>query len=373
MAKIKVVILGPSRTAASGVTTHVNMLFASPLAGDFELLHFQVGSEGRSENGLQRLARILGSPIKLALLILRTRPDLVHLNTSINVKAYWRDFVFLIVAELLGCKIVNQIHGGVMPARFTQGSAIKYQLFQCFIRCSDVIVLISKEAHRAYSKFTPGTRLVYVPNAIEQSGLIGDILPTDPKQPLRLIYVGRLTYEKGLFEALDAIAKLVAQGRKLSFQIVGGGEAEGKLRERVKHCGIVEQVHFLGPIFGDAKNRLWQQADVFVFPTYSEGLPYSMLEAMAAGTPPITCPVGAIPDVMEDSVHGLLVPPRDVDAIAQAIARMDEQRDQLHRMALAGRQCVLEHYTAQRLAHDFRGIYNSLAATDSEATRAKQG
>ena len=117
MAKIKVVILSPSRAAASGVTTHVNMLFASPLAGDFELLHFQVGSEGRSENGLQRLARILGSPIKLALLILRTRPDLVHLNTSINVKAYWRDFVFLIVAELLGCKIVNQIHGGVMPAR----------------------------------------------------------------------------------------------------------------------------------------------------------------------------------------------------------------------------------------------------------------
>jgi len=374
MSKPKVVILSPSRSAASGVTTHANMLFASPLAGDFELLHFQVGSEGRTERWLQRLARFVWSPIDLALLILRSRPDVVHLNTSINNKAYWRDFVYLVVAASLGCKVVNQIHGGVMPAMFTHSSAIKRLLFRCFIACSDVIVLISKEDYQAYSKFTPGTRLAYIPNAIEHAGLMGDLSPTDSKRPLRLIYVGRLTYEKGLFEALEAIAKLVAQGRKLSFQIVGGGEAEGDLRESVKRHSLEEHVHLLGSIFGDAKNMLWKQADVFLFPTYSEGLPYSMLEAMAAGTPPITCPVGAIPDVLEDGRHGLFVPPKDVDAIARVIALMDDQRDQLHRMALASRRCILEHYTAERLARDFRGLYSSLASgTDCGVTRAEHG
>ena len=372
MSKIKVVILSPSRQAASGVTTHANMLFASALAGDFELLHFQVGSEGRRENGLQRLVRYVWSPIELALLIVRTRPDVVHLNTSINDKAYWRDFVFLVIAEMLGCKVVNQIHGGVLPSMFTHNSVIKRRLFRCFIACSDVIVLISKEAHQAYSKFTPETRLMYIPNAIEHVGLMGDIFPIDAQQPLRLIYIGRLTYEKGLFEALEAIAKLLAQARKLSFQIVGSGEAERDLRERVKRLGIEEHVQFLGPIFGEAKNLLWKQADVFVFPTYSEGLPYSMLEAMAAGTPPITCPVGAIPDVLEDGVNGLFVPPRDIDAIARAITQMDDHRNQLQSMAAAGRRCISAHYTTERLAQDFHYLYSSLASDgDGGATHAE--
>ena len=370
MAKIKIVILSPSRTAASGVTTHANMLFASPLNNDFELLHFQVGSEGRVENRWQRLVRYIGSPIRLARLILRYRPKVVHLNTSINNKAYWRDLIYLGVAKLLGCKVVNQIHGGVLPANFTHNSYIKYRLFQCFIACSDVVVLISKEAHQAYLKYTPETHLVYIPNAIEHAGLLGDIVITSAQRPLKLIYIGRLTFEKGLFEALEAIARLVTLGRKLSFQIVGGGEAEMALRERVEQLGIAQHVHLLGAIFGEAKNELWKQADVFVFPTYSEGLPYSMLEAMAAGTPPITCPVGAIPDVVQNGVHGLLVPPKDVDAIVQAIVLMDERRDQLHRMAETGRRCVLEHYTVERLALDFHGVYNCLAsAADGGATR----
>ena len=372
MSKIKVVILSPSRQAASGVTTHANMLFASPLADDFDLVHFQIGSEGRRENWVQRLARFGSSPIKFAWLILRIRPEVVHLNTSINNKAYWRDFIFLVIAEVLDCKVVNQIHGGVMPEMFTHNSVIKAWLFRRFIGYSDVIVLISKAAHQAYAKFTPETHLVNIPNAIEHTGLLGDLFLTDSKRPLKLIYIGRLTYEKGLFETLDAIAKLVGEGRKLSFQIVGGGEAEGDLQARVNQLGLREQVHLLGPIFGDAKNTLWRQADVFVFPTYSEGLPYSMLEAMAAGTPPITCPVGAIPDVVQDGVHGLLIPPKDVNAIARAIVQMDEQRDQLHRMALASRRCILEHYTAERLARDFKSLYSSVArGTDSRVRRVE--
>ena len=368
MAKPKVIILSPARAAASGVATHANMLFASPLADDFELLHFQVGSEGRTESWLQRWARLVSSPVALALLILHTRSAVVHLNTSINNKAYWRDLIYLMVANALGCKVVNQIHGGVMPAQFVRGMPLKRQVFGYFITRSDAVVLISKQAYQAYAEFSPDLRLAYIPNAIEHRGLMGVIAKAEQQKPLRLIYVGRLTYEKGLFEALDAFKQLIKQGRRLSFQIVGGGEAESDLQQHAEQLEITAQVHFLGPIFGEAKNALWKQADVFVFPTYSEGLPYSMLEAMAAGTPPITCPVGAIPDVLEHGVHGLLIPTRDVEALARAIAQLDDQRDQLYRMAVASRSCVLEHYTAERLAQDFHILYRSLIAGDNYGT-----
>ena len=103
------------------------------------------------------------------------------------------------------------------------------------------------------------------------------------------------------------------------------------------------------------------EADAFVFPTYHrEGLPYALLESMAAGAIPVTCPVGAIPDVMQDRRHGLFVEPRDPAGLADAIAWLDGHRAEMAQMARAGRERVLEQYTVSRLAGDFHRIYSSL-------------
>ena len=118
-----------------------------------------------------------------------------------------------------------------------------------------------------------------------------------------------------------------------------------------------QEVELLGPVFQEAKNRLWLNSDVFVFPTYLEGMPYSLLEAMAAGCVPVTCPVGGIPDVMRDGEHGLFVPVQDAGAVAAAIRRLAEDRDELLRMSLAGRRRIAEQYTVDRLVTRFREIY----------------
>src|SRR5262249_50605936 len=98
----RVVIFSPSLQAMSGVSTHVRELLAADLARDYELLHFQVGSEGRVESAAQKLARYLGSPLALAALLVRSGAAAVHLNASLDPKAYWRDLVYFAVARLLG-------------------------------------------------------------------------------------------------------------------------------------------------------------------------------------------------------------------------------------------------------------------------------
>ena len=118
----------------------------------------------------------------------------------------------------------------------------------------------------------------------------------------------------------------------------------------------------LGPVFGPAKNLLWLTSDVQVFPTYhNEGLPYSILESLAAGCVPITCAVAAIPDVMQDGVHGVFVPPHDPVALAAAIRRLSDDRAELRRMSEAGRLRIAEQYTVERLAARFGEIYERLA------------
>ena len=124
--------------------------------------------------------------------------------------------------------------------------------------------------------------------------------------------------------------------------------------------GLATQVDFTGPLFGRDKERFWLQADVLVFPTWSEGLPYSLLEAMAAGVLPITCPVGAIPDVITHRRDGLLVPVRDPVALADAIRWVHEHRGAAREMALAARLRVGREYTVDRLAADFADVYSHL-------------
>src|SRR4029079_8059166 len=99
----------------------------------------------------------------------------------------------------------------------------------------------------------------------------------------------------------------------------GGGAGEAGLRRYGQALGIASRVSFAGGVFGADKVSLFAQAEVFILPSYSEGLPYALLEAMAAGIPVVATPVGAIPDVISHGTHGFLVPPRDGKAIAEAI------------------------------------------------------
>lgn len=359
--RLKVCLLGPTISAVSGVSTHLSLLFSSRLVERFDLLHFQVGSEGRNEAKLGKLWRLLSGPVAFFFFLLRYRPVIVQLNTSLEPKSYWRDIAFLLVARLLGRRVVYQVHGGALPEEFFAGSRWLTALLRHVLSMPDVVVLLAQVELAAYQRFVPGQRLEVIPNAIEAEGLAQRPLVPGRQDPLHLAYLGRMAENKGIFEAVEALARLVYSGHELFFTLAGGGPDEGRMRDRVRALGLEDRVRFAGSLFGADKDALWRSADVFVFPTYHrEGLPYSLLEAMAAGAVPVTTQVGAIPDVMQDEVHGLFVPSRDVGALVQALARLDGDQALLLRLAQTGRARVLEHYTVARLAADFETLYDNL-------------
>jgi len=354
----KVVLFGPSLDAVSGVSTHVRMLFTSNLARDYDLLHFQVGSEGRRENALQKLMRFTLSPFHLAFFLLRTGAEAVHMNASLDPKSYWRDLVYSIVARILGRRVVNQIHGGAMPQDFFRGNAFLTWLLRCFLVSSDVVTVLSSAELATYRAFDSRIKVHLIPNAIDPAGLADQMRPYNTDGPLKLVYVGRLLRTKGLFEVIDALAELKRAGRQFNLCIAGGGPDQGELMVATEHADLKDRVQFLGSVFAEEKCRLWLESDLFVLPSYMEGLPYSLLEAMAAGCVPVTTPVAAIPDVMRDGEHGLFVPARNAGALAIAVAALDDDRERLIRMAEAARRRVLEQYTVARLADDFRKLYS---------------
>src|SRR6516165_1814233 len=202
--KKRILLLGPKLKAVSGVATHLNQVFGSSLANDFELIHFQVGREGKSEGKLALILRFVASPISLAWTLLSERPQVVHLNTSFDRKAFWRDLVYLFVARFFGKKIVYQVHGGDLPRVLFNNDPGKTKWVERALRKTDVVCLLSSEEMRAYSEFVPGVRLELIPNAIDMDPKV--VVPSEPKTgPLRLVFVGRLAPAKGVAECVGAL------------------------------------------------------------------------------------------------------------------------------------------------------------------------
>jgi len=357
-----VLVLGPHRGALSGISSHLNSLFASPLAAEFALVHFQVGSQGRAEGRAGRWLRLLISPFALAIAIVAHRVTVVHLNTALNVRAYWRDLAYLVVAKICGRRVLYQVHGGALPHEFFPWSRALTAVLRAALRLADAIVVLARVELEAYRRFVPGREIVAVPNAIDCAPYATVARPrSDAQSPLRLAYIGRLAREKGLYELLLGLHSARRLRTQLQLTIAGSGPEESRLKRFAAALGLARNVEFVGPIFGEDKIKLLANADAFILASYSEGLPYAMLESMAAGVPVVATPVGAIPDVVVEGVHGLFVPPGDAVAIAEAIARLALDRDLLARMSAACRTRIAGTYSIAQLTQAFARVYSDLS------------
>ncbi|OGA71318.1 MAG: hypothetical protein A3G81_31075 [Betaproteobacteria bacterium RIFCSPLOWO2_12_FULL_65_14] len=353
-------VLGPSLDAISGVSTHVSSLLGSQLGCAYRLVHFQVGSEGRAESAVRRLARLVASPFRLGAAILRHDACIVHINCSLNAKAYWRDLAHMLAAKLCGARVVFQKHGGDLRAFC--GNGLFADFVRLALRLPDAVLVLSQEELKTYQEFLPGQTIAAVPNGIDAAPYLERSRPPPERSAaLRLLYIGRLAPGKGLAESLEALALARAEGVAARLVIVGTGAEEAGLRGLAGTLGIAEDVVFAGAASGDEKARLLCEADVLLLPSYSEGLPYSLLEGMAAGVVPVVTPVGAIPEVVVEGVHGRFVPVGDAPAIARAIAALAADRAGLASMSQACRRRIARSYSLERLARDLDGVYASLS------------
>jgi glycosyltransferase involved in cell wall biosynthesis len=163
---------------------------------------------------------------------------------------------------------------------------------------------------------------------------------------VRLLFVGWLEREKGVFELIEALAHIPGT-RGMTLDVVGDGRAAEAARRLVAERTLAGVVRFHGWLEPAAVRDALRQADVFVLPSWAEGLPNAMIEAMAAGLAVIVSRVGSIPDVVVDGESGLLVNPRDVDSLRQALVRIADDRPLRERLAKAAHRLAVREFSVE--------------------------
>jgi glycosyltransferase involved in cell wall biosynthesis len=171
--------------------------------------------------------------------------------------------------------------------------------------------------------------------------------PRTPDPDSRLfdvVCVGRLVPAKGQHVLLAAVSRLLSRGRGLRLRLVGDGPDRESLERAARRLGIREHVIFEGAVNQDEIRGILEKADVFALASFAEGIPVVLMEAMAMEIPCVSTSVAGIPELIRDSVDGLLVAPSDEDGLAAAIGRLMDDGELRLRLGAAGRRRVIEKY-----------------------------
>jgi glycosyltransferase involved in cell wall biosynthesis len=197
--------------------------------------------------------------------------------------------------------------------------------------------------------------------------------PRDAKPEEKIVlYTGHLAYNKGLIDLVEAARYVLCKYPEVSFVLTGRGPFEGEIRRMLAKMKMTENFRLVGFVERPTLIELYQNASVYVFPSYYEGLPTSILEAMACGTPVVATAIDGIPEVVIDGKNGFLVPLKDPKAIANAIVRLLGDKELRERIGRAARQTIREHFSWDTVASRALECYRLLAEGSSRKGRRNE-
>lgn len=360
-----VLVVGPSPEETGGMASVVEQTLTLDYGGRYrlELLPFTMspGDEGAPD----RVGRHVRQFQLLSRRVREMSASIVHLHTCSGF-SFYRSVADMMLAKRLGCRTVLHVHGAGFDRFYAEAAAIQRRLIGWALASADAVIALSGNWARELRAMSPRASVAIIENAVA--------VPAEPVEkahegPRRFLLLARMDLWKGIDDLLDAMAALQARGNPVTLTLAGPeGTAgdEATLREKIASRGLEGVVRYVGVVRDAGKRHLLRWADAYVQPSHQEGLPISVLEALAAGLPIVATRVGALPEVLEPGVHGLLVDPHAPLALADAIETVAANAGLRASMSVAARELAARRFSTRRLRDDLLRLYDGLVNGDRE-------
>ena len=309
----KIVMIGTRFDTMGGISSVVNVYRAAGLFERYPIRYVATHADG---GAVTKAVIALKALATFVLLLVTGQVGLLHIHVSSRA-SFWRKLPFFLLAHAARRPTIVHIHSGAFHTFYDGCGKLGQWLIRYVLDHATRVVVLSQTWKR-WVESVSGNRHV---TAIYNPVLLATGAPAAPAARPTVLVLGRIGKNKGSYDLLDAARRLHDEIPGLSLQMGGDGELE-QMRAAAAGAHLADCVQLLGWVSGDAKQRAMGQARVYALPSYNEGLPMSVLEAMAAGLPVVTTPVGGIPEAVTDGVEGYLITPGDVDALADRLKRL---------------------------------------------------
>ncbi|MCL4776363.1 MAG: glycosyltransferase family 4 protein [Gammaproteobacteria bacterium] len=361
---MKILITVPRLTMPGGVANYYRTL-RSHLDGD--KVYVEIGRAPGERHWWQKACRLLGDYWRFDRQLARGGFDLVQVNPSLDLHAIIRDAAFILIAKSRGFPVLVFFHGWRTTVEELVRSRFP-RLFRNTYGKADGYIILAEEFRR--SLLTLGIRGPFFLQTppVDDSAFSAGIDRQKPGDDgsCHILFLSRLDTGKGLSAALATFAVLQARYPAACMSIAGDGTERVAAEKEVADRGL-KQVRFLGYVTGAEKTRAFADADIYLFTSMSEGMPTSVLEAMASGLPVVTRPVGGIRDFFEDGHMGFAVDSEDPADFADRLARLIEDRGMRQRIGRYNRDYARSHFSASQVTARLLAIYDQIVRSSDSA------
>ena len=360
---VEVLVIGPHRPGSGG---GVNQYITEQCRHLPESVRTRVYSVAVSQGtGLKWFAFALLTALKQMLLFpFRRPPDVVHVHSAQWNSFYQSSWYVFFVALAWRRPIVLHVHGSSFD-EFLAVDSLPIQLLQSAVfRASDVVVALSEGWAEVLEGDVDPEKVTVLHNAVDAS----EYDPSFSVSPVRLSFVSNHIERKGITELVEAVEQL-AEETPVDITIAGKGPLSHLAEDLADSQPGVE---YVGYVSEERKREILNESTVYVLPTYAEGVPIAILEAMAGGNAVVSTDVGGIPSVVDED-NGVLVDPGDADALAEALRSLLGEPERIRSMAEESRRRVVAAHSWQTVAADLEALYDSLAPSSREAEDGRSG
>ncbi|MFH0824230.1 MAG: glycosyltransferase family 4 protein, partial [Pseudomonadota bacterium] len=300
--------------------------------------------------------------------LLRRRYALVHIHAAGS--AFFRNAVYALIARLCLTKVLFHLHGTDWDSFYADVSPMRKSLIEAGLASANRIVVLYSRWAEEIRRLGTGTEVTVVRNFVHDSSLDDSSLVEAERRDLGLgpedfvtLMVGSVGFRKGVFDILKAVPIAASRDSGVCFVLAGGEEEPGEMaqiKSIIKTEKLDRWVRVLGEVERARVPGLLGLAGAFALPSYQEGMPISIIEALRAGVPVISSPVGGIPDMIEDGVSGILIPPGRPDLIAEAVLSLKHNAGLRAALAQGGRRAFEDKFEFSKGIDVLRGLYLSL-------------
>ena len=304
------------------------------------------------------MLKFLLAPIRFLLKLWQFHPDVIHFNPSFDPKSIIRELTLIAISKLHRRAVLVQFHGGNVSQLESNGDIPVY--LKLVIKWASQLVVLTNIQKKPLLKYCPLEKISLVPNMVDTT------IFTKPnhryRSSYRILYMSKIESKKGALDVLEASPEVIEKFPNSKFLFAGDGPDINKIKLLCCEMGLEDHVKIMGYLRDKKKAAFLSRGDIFLFPShYDEGMPYALLEAMAAGLPIISTANGGIPDVIENWVNGILIQPKQAGQLARAIIKLLSNKKARTEFGKLNRFKAESEYDIKIVNDKFKKIYERLA------------
>ena len=288
------------------------------------------------------------------LLLFDRRIKIVHIHGA-EKGSVFRKGVFIMMAKLLNKKVVYHQHAAEFREFFNR-SIYKKQIIHIINRC-DALVVLSQSMRKYFLSIGISEQIITILNNIVTPP--DSVLPKTSTGKLHLLFLGEINNRKGIYDLLNVLKTNKDVFKDKILLRVGGNLVDGDINAVIAESDLSSFVTFEGWVADAKKTECLEWADVYILPSYNEGLPIAILEAMSYQHPVISTSVGGIPEILHSYLNGILIEPGNLEQIKNALLFFIENSEKISEYGKNAYETV-QSFFPERVFEKLKTIYQEL-------------